>query len=78
MCTLYPKQGYFVALIAVGAKEIDEADLLIPFCEGYTQKLYSRTEYGTAGKSLAFEVTSEEILFDEKRLIALRAAHRKM
>jgi len=72
LCTLYPKQGYFVALIAVGAKEIVEADLLIPLCDEYTQNLYSRTEFGTCYKSLAVEVTSENILRDVKNLIALR------
>ena len=77
LCTLYPKQGYFVTLIAVGAKEIAEADLLIPLCDEYTQNLYNRTELGTVGKSLAVEVTSENILGDVKNLIALRAGSRK-
>lgn len=72
LCTLYPKQGYFIALIAVGAKEIAEADLLIPLCDEYTQNLYRQTEYGVFGKSLAVEVTNENILHDVKNLIALR------
>lgn len=74
LCTLYPKQGYFCALIAVGAKEAAAADLLIPLCDAYTQDLYSRTESGAAGKSLPVEVTDENILRDVKNLIALRAA----
>jgi len=77
LCTLYPKHGYFIALIAVGAKEIIEADLLIPLCDEYTQNLYSQTEFGTVGKSLALEVTSENILRDVKNLIALRDDSRK-
>ena len=72
MCTLYPKHGYFIALIAVGAKEIGEADLLIPLCDEYTQNLYGQAQFGTAGKSLALEVTSENILRDVKNFIALR------
>ena len=76
LCTLYPKQGYFIALIAVGAKEIAEADLLIPFCDEYTQNIYSQTKFGAGGKSLAVEVTSESILRDVKNLIALRVASR--
>ena len=76
LCSLYPKQGYFMALIAVRAKEIAEADLLIPLCDEYTQNLYSRTKSGTVGKSLAVEVTSENILRDVKNLIALRVASR--
>ncbi len=76
LCTLYPKQGYFIALIAVGTKEKTEADLLIPSCDQYTLNLYRQTESGKTGKSLAIEVTSETILRDVKDLIALRAAPR--
>ena len=78
MCTLYPKQGYFIALIAVGSKEVVEADSLIPFCDEYTQNLYSQTKFGTVGKSLPVEVTNESILCDVKNLIALRAGSRKI
>lgn len=76
LCTLYPKRGYFIALIHVGAKESSEADLLIPLCEEYTQNLYKQTEFGTVGKSLPMEVTSENRLRDVKKLIALRAGTR--
>lgn len=77
LCTLYPKQGYFIALIAVGAKEITEADLLLPLCDAYTQNVYRQAAFGsTGGKSLAMEVTSEKIARDVKNLIALRAASR--
>ena len=75
LCTLYPKQGYFMALIPVGVKEMDEADLLIHTCEEYIQDLYNKTKRGAAGKSLAVEVTGESILHDIKKLIALRVKH---
>ena len=73
LCSLYPKEGYFLALIAVGPKEIVEADLLAPLCCEYTQNLYNRSAFGNSGKSLAFEVTNEDILRDVKSFIALRA-----
>ena len=78
LCTLYPKQGYFMALIPVGAKEIAQADLLISLCDEYTQNLYNTAKMGTFGKSLAVEVTNENILRDIKNLIALRAPPRKV
>lgn len=77
LCTLYPKQGYFVALMAVGAKEMAGAELLIPLCDAYTQNVYSRTESGATGKSLPLEVKNESILRDVKSFIALRAAPAK-
>ena len=73
LCTLYPKQGCFVTLVPVGAKEAAEAELLIPLCDKYTQDLYSQTKSGINGKSLALNVTSKNILRDVKELIALRA-----
>ncbi|NLW78512.1 MAG: DUF3788 domain-containing protein [Ruminococcaceae bacterium] len=76
LCTLYPKQGYFVALVPVCAREAAEADLLMPLCDAYTQKVYSQTRAGATGKSLAIEVTSGSILQDIKQLAALRAAKR--
>lgn len=72
LCTLYPMQGYFIALIVVGKKEVAEADFLIPLCNEYTQELYYQTQFGTGGKWLMMNVTSEDILNDVKNLIALR------
>jgi AraC family transcriptional regulator len=76
LCTLYPKEGYFMALINIGAKESGEAESMMPMLSEYTQNLYAQTQSGSTGKSLAFQVTSESILSDLKELIALRAAAR--
>ena len=74
LCTLYPKQGYFLALITIAEKNTAEADLLIPLCTDYVQELYHNTEFGkNYGKMLGIEVTSEDILRDMKAFIALRA-----
>lgn len=77
LCTLYPKQGYFIALIPIGAREMPEVDLLMPLCDAYTQDLYRQTKSGAGGKSLAVEVKSEAILRDVKELVALRATGRR-
>jgi AraC family transcriptional regulator len=73
LCTLYPKQGYFISLVVVGAKESAEAEMLIPMCDEYTQELYSQTTFATGGKWLMIEVRNENILRDVITLIALRA-----
>jgi AraC family transcriptional regulator len=77
LCTLYPKKGHFMALINIGAKESADADSLIPFCTKYIQNLYNQTKSGKSGKSLAIDVTSEKILLDLKKFVALRAQPRK-
>ena len=77
LCTLYPKQGHFIALVTLGVKEIPEADRLIPLCGEYVRDVYHRTGSGKGGgKSLAIDVTSETILRDVKALVALRLGSR--
>lgn len=77
LCTLYPKQGYFTALVNIGPKEADDADQLISLCSTCTQDLYRRTQAGKTGKALALQVTSKEILQDVIALAGLRAGTRK-
>jgi len=72
LCTLYPKQGYFVALMPIGLREMDEAESLIPSCTAYMQNLFKQTRSGHNGKSLAIEVKNPEIIDDMKKLVALR------
>jgi len=72
LCTLYPKQGYFLSLVPIGLREMHEAELLMPLCTEYTQNLFKQTVSGHNGKSLAFDVRNEDILRDIKKLIAIR------
>ena len=73
LCTLYPKQGYFLSLITIAEKDAAEADLIISSCTDYIKEMYHRTEFGkNYGKMLGIEVTSEDILNDMKEFMALR------
>jgi AraC family transcriptional regulator len=74
LCTIYPKQGYFMALIPVSAKDFDEANLIVTRCSKYMQDLYHKSKAGKTGKSLAVEVKSKSILRDVKYFVALRSA----
>jgi len=73
LCTLYPMQGYFIALVVVGKREIDEAELLIPFCGEYIKALFHETVFGYSGKWMMVEVKSADVMDDLKKLIAIRA-----
>jgi AraC family transcriptional regulator len=77
LCTLYPKSGHFLMLIAIGEKETDEAEVLIPLCGEYVQDLWNKTKPSHFGKMLGLEITNEEILRDAKELIALRVVRKK-
>jgi len=72
ICTIYPKQGYFLLLMPIGLSEMDEAELIVKSCTEYTQNIFNKTALGRTGKSLAFDVTNEDVLDDIKKLTAIR------
>ncbi len=53
LCTLYPMEGYFIALVVVGNHELSEAELLLPLCSEYVQTVFKNTKVGN-GQSLSF------------------------
>lgn len=76
LCTLYPMQGYFIALVVIGVREMNEAELLMPLCSEYTQNLFEQTVSGYGGKWLMIEVKNRDILNNVKNLIGLRIRHK--
>ena len=72
LCTLYPDDGSFTALVTVGRKEATEAELLLGTFSPYLQELYARVKPFNGARWLMIRVADEEILSDVKRLIALR------
>jgi len=72
LCTLYPKEGVFFALVVVGEREAAEAEAMMSVCDKYTRELYGKTEACMGGKWLVMEVKNEKILRDVKNLVALK------
>lgn len=73
LCTLYPMDGYFIALVVVGNKERPEVEMILPTCTEYVQELYESTRaVGNMGQWLMINVTDEEILEDVENLIQIR------
>lgn len=72
LCTLYPMEGYFIALVVVGKKELTEAEFLLVICSEYTQNLYKNTSLYNGSKWLMMNITDEKILDDMKELIKIR------
>nr|WP_288976163.1 DUF3788 domain-containing protein [uncultured Blautia sp.] len=71
-CTLYPMQGYFIALVVIGRKEMTEAELLIPLYSDYVQTVFKNTKVGNGQKWLMIEVRDREILQNVFSLLQLR------
>jgi len=76
LCTVYPKQGYFLLLLQVGLHDMNEAELLMPLCTEYTQTLFNQAQSGHVGKFLAFDIKNESTLSDVKNLVTIRAKRR--
>ncbi len=72
LCTLYPMEGFFIALVVIGEKEAQEAELLLPTCCEYTQSLYHHTVAAMGQRWLMLNVTGTAVLEDVKSLIRLR------
>lgn len=72
LCTLYPMEGFFIALVVIGNKEYDEALEVIPECSPYTQALFEQTHHSAGGRWLMINVTDKAILEDVKRLVQVR------
>jgi AraC family transcriptional regulator len=77
LCTLYPMDGYFTALIVIGDRERAEFESALPFFTAYLQQLYRETKTGQGQKWLMVDVTDDAILEDVKQCIAIRRGGRK-
>lgn len=72
LCTLYPMEGYFIALVVAGPRELAEAELLMPLCSDYVQTVFRNTKVGNGQKWLMLDVRDRETAEDVLRLINLR------
>ncbi len=77
LCTLYPMDGYFTALVVIGAKEQVAAELIMPLCSAYTQTLFAGSVAVAGARWLMMDITNSSILEDAIRLIQLRRKIKK-
>jgi AraC family transcriptional regulator len=77
LCTLYPMEGFFIALVVIGERERDDAEMALLTMTGYTQQLYQNTAVGMGQRWLMISVTDERILTDVKRLVDIRRKSKK-
>ncbi len=79
LCTLYPSEGFFIALAVVGPKEEDEVKLCLEsgLFSPYVRGLCERTAASPMGRWLMIEVTDKESLEDVQRLLRIRIRPKK-
>lgn len=72
LCTLYPMAGFFIALVTIGNKELDEVEMTLPSYTEYTQALFKSTPFSCGGRWLMINVTEKAVLDDVINLINIR------
>lgn len=79
LCTLYPMEGYFVALVVVGSKEEEQVRVTMEagLFSDYVKELYKKTSYSAMGKWLMIEVRDKAVLDDIHLLLNIRITPKK-
>lgn len=77
LCTLYPMEGSFIALLVIGERERMETEQILPSFTEYVQDLYRETRPGLGQKWLMIHVADEQVLGDVKRCIVIRRGGRR-
>ena len=73
LCTVYPRESYFTAMVVVGQKEKGPAEAALPSCTAALQELYARTREGNGQRWLMVELEDRDDLYrDVFRLMDIR------
>ncbi|MCC0708744.1 DUF3788 domain-containing protein [Clostridioides sp. ES-S-0190-01] len=72
LCTLYPQEGSFKALVIVNESNRVEVDLFINTCCDYIKQLYNEIKFFNGSKWLMIQIDSMSALNDTLELIKFR------
>ncbi len=74
LCTLYPVEGFFIALVVIGRKEEERVKVLMDaeLVSEHVKEMYDKTVYSAMGRWLMIEVKDKKILNDIKTLLRIR------
>ena len=73
LCALYIREGWFTAMVTLGAKQVAELETLLPTFSASFRELYERTPPFNSGKWLVVDVKEQTQLEEVQRLILLKA-----
>ena len=73
LCVLYVREGWFTAMVTLGAKQVAELETLLPTFSDAFQRLYEKTPMFNGGKWLVVDVKEAEQLEEVQRLILMKA-----
>lgn len=74
LCTIYPRESYFTAMIVVGKKEKNAVLAILPECAERLQEIYDQTHEGNGQKWLMIDLEDLDSIYrDVLRLIKIRS-----
>ena len=73
LCTLYPHDGYFYCLIAIGPANAQETELLLPTFSSEVQQQYQDAAPTNGTRWLMINVCAADTARDVQSLVAIRA-----
>ena len=73
ICTVYPREGYFIVLLVIGAKQKERFEELLDSFTYDIQKLYAETKEGNGQKWLMIEVEDDDRRYEDiNQIIKIR------
>lgn len=74
LCTIYPRESYFTALVVVGRKEKESVEEILPECNLRLQEIYEETKEGNGQRWLMIDLEDRDSMYqDVLRLIKIRS-----
>ena len=73
LCTIYPREGYFTAMVVVAAKQKAAVEAVLPDCTAQLRNIYQQTQEGNGQRWLMIDLEDQAGLYDDVlRLIEIR------
>ncbi len=74
LCTIYPKESYFTVMVAVGRKEKEAVEVLLPDSSEKIQEIYHQTQEWNGQRWLMIDLEDpDDCCEDVFRLIKIRS-----
>lgn len=77
LCTIYPRESYFTAMLVIGPKQKDPFESLLPDCCLRLQEIYKQTQEGNGQKWLMVDLEDvDDIYRDALHIIEIRKSYK--
>lgn len=74
LCTIYPRESFFTAMVVIGRKEKESVEELLPACTSRLQEIYKETKEGNGQRWLMIDLEDKDSMYhDVLRLLKIRS-----